>query len=224
MHASDCIAPDGTTREENAAASVGTGSIRSAHALKQNCPMTPRCHIVAAAVASLAYATSVAGRDPVVGQPAPDFQVTTFDGKKLTLADFKDQVLVLNFWATWCAPCKEELPLLDRYYRIQQKRGLRVLAITTEDSVPLSQLKPLAAALTIPMVRTLKGPYRVLKGVPTNYVIDRHGILRYARAAAMTLDTMNEVLVPLLGDHSSHDPSPGAPNDEGQPGPEKSAQ
>lgn len=139
-----------------------------------------------------------AAREPLVGKAAPDFQVVTLDGRKLTLADFKDQVLVINFWATWCVPCKQELPLLDKYYRAQEHAGLRVLAVTTEDSVPVSQLKPLAAALTIPMVRRFKGDYGPLKGVPTNYVIDRYGILRYARAGSFTLDDLNDILVPLL--------------------------
>lgn len=60
-------------------------------------------------------------RDPVVGQPAPDFLVTAFDGRKMRLTDFKGQVLVINFWATWCAPCKQELPLLNRYYHLRQE-------------------------------------------------------------------------------------------------------
>jgi cytochrome c biogenesis protein CcmG/thiol:disulfide interchange protein DsbE len=139
-----------------------------------------------------------ATKDPLIGEAAPDFQVITLDGKKLTLADFKHQVLVINFWATWCKPCKQELPLLDRYYRLQEQAGLRVLAVTTEDSVPVSQLKGLAAALAIPMVRRFKGAYGPLKGVPTNYVIDRDGILRYAQAGSFSLDDLNEILVPLL--------------------------
>src|SRR5476649_1084842 len=81
---------------------------------------------------------------PVVGKLAPDFHVTTFDGTMLSLSDFKGQVVVLNFWATWCEPCRTELPLLNSYFRLRKEAGLRVLAVTTEDSLPLSDLKPLA--------------------------------------------------------------------------------
>ncbi len=145
-------------------------------------------------------ASSVSAKPPLINAPAPPFEVTTLDGQKITLAELKGNVVVLNFWATWCAPCKRELPLLDAYYRAQQKAGLRVLAVTTEDSLPLRQLKPLAAVLTIPMVRRFKGKYDVLGGVPTNYVIDRGGNLRYAKASAFDLDDLNRILVPLLNE------------------------
>jgi peroxiredoxin len=149
-------------------------------------------------VLSFASQANAMDKRLVVGKPAPDFKVTTLDGKQLTLADFKGQVLVLNFWATWCGPCRQELPLLDGYYKAQQKFGLRVLAVTTEDSLPLDRLKPLAAVLTIPMVRRFRGPYSDPEAVPTNYVIDRTGTLRYAKAASFSLDDLNGLLVPLL--------------------------
>jgi len=148
-------------------------------------------------LALLAFAL-LGAKKPVVGQPAPDFQLVLVDGSKLQLHDLRGQVVILNFWATWCVPCKEELPLLDAYYRLQQSHGLRVFAVTTEDSVPNSQLKPLFRAMAIQPVRRLSGPYRILEGVPTNYVIDRAGIVRFAHAGAFDLDALNQVLIPLL--------------------------
>lgn len=134
----------------------------------------------------------------VVGKPAPGFELTMLDGAKVKLADMRGQVVILNYWATWCAPCKHELPLLDAYYKINKPHGLRVFAITTEDSVPLSQLKPLAKVLTIPMVRRMKGDYDILAAVPTNFVIDRAGVLRYAKAGSFDLDDLNTIVLPLL--------------------------
>ena len=159
------------------------------------------------AVAAAAMLAAMAcGATPKVGQPAPDFTLKLVDGRIVSLADLRGQVVVINFWATWCVPCRKELPTLDAYYRAMEKNGLRVFAATTEDSVPLSDLRKLFAALAIPAVRGVKGPYRPLDAVPTNFVIDRAGVVRWAKAAAFDLDALNRILVPLL-----NEPAPAVP-------------
>jgi cytochrome c biogenesis protein CcmG, thiol:disulfide interchange protein DsbE len=149
------------------------------------------------ATAALLLATPAIAK-PVVGQVAPEFELTLVDGSKVKLSDLRGKVVVLNIWATWCGPCRTELPLLDAYYRINEKHGLRVFALTTEDSVPISQLKKLFAVMAIPSARKVRGGYGDLGGLPTNFVVDRGGRLRYARAGAFDLDTLNEVIIPLL--------------------------
>lgn len=149
--------------------------------------------------ALLALAGMAEAKEPKVGEPAPDFTVTLRTGEKLRLADLRGQVVVLNFWATWCVPCRTELPLLDAYYRRMKPHGLRVLAITTEGSVPAFKMKALFAAMTIEPIRGIGGPYRPIgDAVPTNFIIDRAGRVRYAKASAFTLDELNAQLVPLL--------------------------
>jgi len=140
----------------------------------------------------------VGARPPAVGDVAPPFTITLVDGTKVRSEELRGQVVVLNFWATWCAPCKRELPLLDTYYRARRNVGLRVFAVTTEGSLPTRTLKPLFAVMAIPAARRISAPYRELGAVPTNYIIDRAGRVRYAKAAAFDLDGLNELLVPLL--------------------------
>ena len=143
-------------------------------------------------------ASSLAAPKVTVGQPAPEATMTPIKGAPIKLSQLRGQVVVLNYWATWCVPCRVELPMLDNYYRIQGKHGLKVFAVTTEDSLPASKLKPLFGALAISPVRKIRGPYSDFNAVPTNIIIDRAGIIRYAKAGSLELDDLNRLLVPLL--------------------------
>lgn len=150
---------------------------------------------LAAALLTTAPATA---RELKVGQPAPPIELTLADGTKTTIAEHRGEVILVNFWATWCVPCRVELPLLDAYYRKISKHGARVFAVTTEGSVPIFKMKALFAALAITPAKGIRGIDRSVPAVPTNYIIDRQGIVRYAKAGAMDLDDLNRELIPLL--------------------------
>ncbi len=156
--------------------------------------------IVTGLTAALLWLQPLHAAKPIVGEVAPDFELTLVDGAKVKLSEMRGQVVVLNLWATWCVPCKRELPLLDAYYKINQKHGMRVFALTTEDSVPIFQLKKLFAVLAISSARKIKGGYATLGGVPINYVFDRSGRLRYAKAGAFELEDLNKIIIPLLNE------------------------
>ena len=150
----------------------------------------------------LVIASSLASAaGPKVGQAAPNAELVLADGKKVHLSDLRGQVVILNYWATWCVPCRTELPLLNAYYLEAAKRGwpLKIYAVATEDSLPKYQLKHLFSVLSIaPTDRIHGGAFGDVEAVPTNYVIDKAGIIRYAKAGAFSLDDLNGILVPLL--------------------------
>jgi peroxiredoxin len=156
--------------------------------------------------AMLLLASPSAARPPKVGDVAPPFELKLDDGSKVTLDDLRGNVIVLNFWATWCVPCLTELPLLDAVYANNSRFGLSIYPISSADSAPLSKQKKALVNMRLPWVKSISGPYAVIRGLPTNYVIDRSGRIRVAKAGAFNLDELNELLVPLL-----QEPRPAAP-------------
>jgi thiol-disulfide isomerase/thioredoxin len=136
-----------------------------------------------------------------VGQPARAYTVLTFDRQKVSSAELKGKVVVLNYWATWCAPCKAEMVVFDDYVRKHPDTDLKIYSIATEDSVPPSKLTRLASVLSFPLARKLYGRgYGVMEGVPTTYVIDRSGVLRHARTGAFNAQNFAALVGPLLAE------------------------
>lgn len=141
-----------------------------------------------------------------VGKPAPKFTIVDYEGRETTQADLKGKVVLLNYWATWCAPCRNEMPAIDTYMRRHRNAPLAVYAITVDNNVPYSRLKFLDDSLVFPLVQKLKGRgYGVLDGVPTTYVIDKAGVIRHAKAGALDLPRLEALLTPLLAEP---DPAP----------------
>lgn len=141
------------------------------------------------------------GKTPTPGHPAPPFTLTTFDKRKVTLAEMKGKVVVINYWATWCAPCKAEMPMMHRYFKANQARGLEMFGVTTEDSVPKFQLKKVSELLSYPLSNKMSGGYGSIdNAVPSTYIIDRKGVVRHAKKGAYTEREFKAALDPLLAE------------------------
>lgn len=157
---------------------------------------------ISAALAVAAAGASVAAAAPAkVGKAAPNATITTYDKKQVKIADLKGKVVVINHWATWCAPCKAEMPMMSNFHKQYTHRGFEIYGVTTQDSVPPRMLKDVAAALSYPLALRISGNgYPILKGLPTTYVIDRKGIVRHTKQGAFSTREFVDLIVPLLNE------------------------
>lgn len=135
------------------------------------------------------------------GQPAPDFTLATLDGREATLSDYAGQVVVVNFWATWCPPCKAEMPDINAYYEANRADGLVVLAVNAQEDKNTVSRFIQANGFSFPVLLDSDGrveqQYQV-RSFPTTYVIDRDGRVVYIHNGLISLDVLTAVLAPLL--------------------------
>ena len=143
--------------------------------------------------------------DPVVGQPAPDLVLHALDGRDYRLSDLHGKVVILTFWATWCAPCREELPRLSRFAAEHAGQGLRVLGFSLDGPDTLAQVRSVASTLSFPvglLGSAWAGDYGRIWRIPVSFVIDRSGRLVYNGWAdsGQPLDdrVLSEYVVPIL--------------------------
>ncbi|MDP4172008.1 MAG: redoxin domain-containing protein, partial [Bacillota bacterium] len=128
-----------------------------------------------------------------IGVKAPDFVLKTLTGSTVKLSDFKGKRVMLNFWATWCPPCKAEMPDMEKFYKKGQK-DLIILAVNID---PQLDVKGFAKAngLTFPILLDEKDEvntkYHILS-IPTTYFIDSKGIIKDKFTGAMPLDAMQQ--------------------------------
>ncbi len=147
----------------------------------------PFVAIVAIAVLALVFGIvwlqSSKYEPPKVGKVAPDFALVDLNDKEVRLSNLRGKVVFLNFWATWCKPCKEEMPSMEVLYRNFEKDGLVVLAVsidrvtTTKDIPPFIKSMNLSFPVLIDSWGKTDMPYKRL-GVPETFIIDQEGVIR----------------------------------------------
>ncbi|MEK6682123.1 MAG: TlpA disulfide reductase family protein [Nitrospirota bacterium] len=116
----------------------------------------------------------------VIGSPAPDFELKDLNKKSVRLSDYKGKVVFLNFWATWCKPCKEEMPAMELLYKALKGKDFEMIAVSIDRDI--SKVEPFVKELklTFPIVLDFMGKadrrYK-LTGVPETYIIDQNGVI-----------------------------------------------
>lgn len=142
-----------------------------------------------------------------LGRPAPPLVLHTLDSRRIATRDLLGRVVIVTFWATWCEPCREELPLLSDYAARHAQQGLAVLGFSLDGADALPAVGKVAKRLSFPvglLGSAWAGDYGRIWRIPVSFVIDRGGILRYngwqAKQPVWTADSLRQVVGPLLAD------------------------
>ncbi len=127
-----------------------------------------------------------------VGKLAPDFTLMDRKGKTWNLSELKGQVVFVNFWATWCAPCRQEMPSMERLYRLLPADKFKMLAILSRDEPAFADTVAAKLGVTFPILidpDNKAGQAYGLTGVPETYIIDKQGVLREKFLGPVQWDT-----------------------------------
>ncbi|MBI3172200.1 MAG: redoxin domain-containing protein [Chloroflexi bacterium] len=138
-----------------------------------------------------------------VNYPAPELVLESVAGGTEALTDYRDKVVLVNNWATWCPPCKAEMPTLAAYYRDHTDEGFMIVAV--EAGEPLDQVKAFVDQYQLPFSVWLDPDGKALQAfkngsLPNSYVIDRAGTVRLMWTGEITRDMLEKYVTPLLGE------------------------
>src|SRR5205814_8902835 len=142
-----------------------------------------------------------AGNRP--GLAAPEFTLKSLAGPEASLSDYKGRPALINFWASWCKPCRSEMPDIVAAYRAHQESGLEVLAINLTDQEGMKDIRKFVAEFQMPFPVLLDERGRVrrlyaLIGVPTSVRIGSDGVVRVANHGRITKELLERVLAEIL--------------------------
>jgi thiol-disulfide isomerase/thioredoxin len=138
------------------------------------------------------------------GQPAPDFALSTLGGGSVSLSDFRGKGVILNFWASWCPPCRDEMPLLVRSYERYQDNGLVILAINVTDQDTRADATAFIEQFGVPFQVLFDEEGHVtdhlyfVYGLPVSVFIDRDGVISRVVIGGLFSDEIDGLIAEIL--------------------------
>ncbi|HYK74068.1 MAG TPA: redoxin domain-containing protein [Pseudoneobacillus sp.] len=128
-----------------------------------------------------------------IGTKAPDFELKTLNGESVKLSELKGKKVILNFWATWCPPCKAEMPEMQKYYE-EIPDDITILAVNIDPQLDVQKfVDEMGITFTIPLDDDdlVSTEYQIIS-IPTTFFIDTKGIIREKHVGAMSYDMMKD--------------------------------
>ena len=142
--------------------------------------------------------------EKLMGKTAPAFSLVTLEGRKVSLADYKGKAVLVNFWATWCAPCKLEMPWFEGFRKQYGPQGFEILGIDADPDVGKDVIAKTAAktGVTYPILigdDTAANAYGGIDYLPTSFYVDRSGVVREVTAGLASKDEVEAHIRKILG-------------------------
>jgi len=133
-----------------------------------------------------------------------DFKFKDLDGQTITLSSLQGQVVLLNFWASWCSPCRDEMPLLESFYQAYKDEGFRLVAVNVSEDAADAAAFIEEGGYTFPVWSDPPGNALIelgLRGLPISLVFDAQGQRQLTWIGPFTQDYLDQLVLPLLADN-----------------------
>jgi thiol-disulfide isomerase/thioredoxin len=165
--------------------------------------------VITSLATALLTARAVADAPVRVGERAPALVVPTLDGRTFDLASERGKVVIVNFWATWCSPCRAEMPRLDAFYKRYHPRGVDLLGLSVDDASDRAAVANVMRNFSYPAAleaSATENGFGSPPAVPMTWIIDAHGVVRARLVAgsAVTEQALEQAVTPLLTTGNAH--------------------
>lgn len=140
-----------------------------------------KCLVLATTLLTLGLASAGVMAKPVTGEKSPDFTLKSRDGGNVKLSEQRGNIVLVNFWASWCGPCREELPAFEELYQEYQDMGVEILAVNVDDEAEKANVLLQDIEVSFPVLFDTSGDVSKLYDVsamPTTVLVDRDGNVR----------------------------------------------
>jgi thiol-disulfide isomerase/thioredoxin len=156
-------------------------------------------------VSAILLGAAMAFASATIGAPAPPLIAQELGGRTFDLSSLRGKVVIVNFWATWCPPCRNEMPILNDFYRRYRERGLAMIGISLDRARDRSDVQKVMQGFDYPAAildDAQTDGFGTPSALPVTYVIDGHGIVRVKitpEATPLSEDRLARTVLPLLG-------------------------